>query len=135
MCGQKGHIATVFPAKKSNNDLDDNDKSKKSSSESSRRKNHSEKKTKEANQFVQEDDGEDEDSDDHRIASFGFCTVNKRNKLQLQNMLLFDSCSTVDLFCNKNLVTKIWESKNSVIVKGNGCDLKTQRKHTSKTTE
>ena len=43
-------------------------------------------------------------------------------------MLLLDSCSTVDLFCNKKLVTKIWESKNSMTVKGNGGDLKTHKK-------
>ena len=55
-CGQKGHIATVCPSNKRNNDLDDDDKSKKSSPESSRRKNHSEKKKKESKQFVQEDD-------------------------------------------------------------------------------
>ena len=107
-CGNKGHIATVCTAKKSNNDIDDDDKSKKSLSESSRRKNHSEKKKKEAEQFVQEDDEEDEDSDNHGFASFGFCTVNKRNKLQLRNILLLDIFSTVDLFCSKNLVTKIW---------------------------
>ena len=71
-CGQKGHIATVFPAKKINNDLDDYDKRKKSSSESSRIKNHSDNKKKEAEQFVQEDDEEDEDSNDHGFASFGF---------------------------------------------------------------
>ena len=56
------------------------------------------------------------------------CTVNKRNKLQLRNMMLLYSCSTVDLFCNKNLVTKIWESKNSMTAKGNGGDLKTHKK-------
>ena len=43
-------------------------------------------------------------------------------------MLLLDSCSTVDLFCNKNLVTKIWKSRNSMTVKGNGGDLKTHKK-------
>ena len=43
-------------------------------------------------------------------------------------MLLLDSCSTVDLFCNKNLVTKIWKSKNSMIVKVNGGNLKTHKK-------
>ena len=43
-------------------------------------------------------------------------------------MLLLDSCSTVDLFCNNNLVTKIWKSKNSMTVKGNGGDLKTHKK-------
>ena len=59
-CVQKGHIATVCPAKRSNNDLDYYDKSKKSLSKSSRKKNHSEKKKKEAEQFVQEDDEKDE---------------------------------------------------------------------------
>ena len=34
----------------------------------------------------------------------------------------------MDLFCNKNLVTKIWEINNSMIVKGNGGDLKTHNK-------
>ena len=97
-CGQKVHIATVCTAKKSNRDLDDYDKSKNSSSESSKINNHIENKEKEAEQFVQEDDEEDEESNDRWFASFGFCTVNKGNKLQLQNMLLLDSCSTVYLF-------------------------------------
>ena len=48
-CGQKGHIETVCPAKKSNSNLDDDDKSKKSSSELSKRNNHSEKKKKKPN--------------------------------------------------------------------------------------
>ena len=100
----------------------------KSSTESSRRKNHSKKNKKEAKQLVQEDDKEDEESDNHGLTSFGFSTVNKRNKLQLRNMLLLDSCSTVDLFCNKNLVTKIWESKNSMTARVNGGDLKTHKK-------
>ena len=43
-------------------------------------------------------------------------------------MLLLDICSTVGLFCNKNLVTKIWEIKNSMTVKGNGGGLKTHKK-------
>ena len=43
-------------------------------------------------------------------------------------MLLLDSYSTVDLFCNKNPVTKIWTNKNSMTVKGNGGDLKTHQK-------
>ena len=127
-CDQKGHIATVCPGKKNNNDIDGDDKSKNSLSESSIRKNPSEKKKKEAKQFVQEDDEEDEESDDHGFASFGLCTVNNGNKFQLRNMLLLDICSTVDFFCNKNLVTKIWTRKNSMTVKGNSGDLKTHRK-------
>ena len=47
-CFQKGHIATVCPAKKSNSDLDYDDKCKNPSSESSKINNHSEKKKKEA---------------------------------------------------------------------------------------
>ena len=58
---------------------------------------------------------------------FGFCTVNNGNKIQLRKMLLLDSCLTVELFCNKNLVTKIWTSKNSMTVKGNGRDLQTHQ--------
>ena len=106
-CGRKGHISTICPGKNNNNDLDDDDKSKNSSSESSKKKNPSDKKKKEAKQFFQEEYEEDEESGNHGFASFGFCTVNNGNKLQMQNMLLLDSCSTVDLFCNKNLVTNI----------------------------
>ena len=95
----------------------------------------SEKKKKEAKQLFQEEDEEDEESDNHGFTSFGFCTVNNGNNIQLQNMLLLDSCSTVDLFCNKNLVTKIWKTKNSMTVKGNGGDQKPTRRHKSKTTE
>ena len=43
-------------------------------------------------------------------------------------MLLLYSYETVDLLCNKNLVTKRWESKNSMTVKGNVGDLKTHDK-------
>ena len=42
------------------------------------------KEEKEAKQFVQEDDEEDEESNNHGFASFGFRTVNKRDKLQLR---------------------------------------------------
>ena len=43
-------------------------------------------------------------------------------------MMILESCQTVDLFCNNNLVTKIWISKNSMTVKVNGGDVKTHQK-------
>ena len=127
-CGKKGYIATVCTGKNRNNNIDDDDKSKKPSSEYSKKNNPSEKKKKEAEQFFQEDDEEDEESEDHWWASFGLCTVNNGKKIQLQNMLLLVSCLTVDLFFNKNLVTNIWTSKNSMTVKWNVGDLKTHQK-------
>ena len=48
-CGQKVHISTVRPVKKSNRDPYDDDRSKNSPPKSFKRKNHSEKKKKNLN--------------------------------------------------------------------------------------
>ena len=42
------------------------------------------------------------------------------NKLDLREIILLDSQSTMDLFCNQALVTEIYKSSSSMRLKSNG---------------
>ena len=80
--------------------------------------------------FAQHGIEADEIEDDEE-ANFGFCTTNLQTvkKLNLKNMVLLDNQSTVDLFCNRALVTRVWSTgKKTMTVCGNGGTLTTNKK-------
>ena len=45
--------------------------------------------------------------------------------MNLRDMILLDNQSTVDIFCNRHLVQKVWKSNKSMTVKSNGGSLTT----------
>ena len=105
-CGNKGHIRTDCPNLKRDSSL----------SGKSNDKRHNNNKRSVTFAAV---DGENEDRGG--ATGFGFCNItNTDSDLDLREMILLDNQSTVDLFCNKNLVQQIWESNNSITVESNG---------------
>jgi hypothetical protein len=56
--------------------------------------------------------------------------VQKDHTLNMQNVILLDNESTMDLFCNESFVTGVMRSKHSVHVTGNGGTLVVKRKAT-----
>jgi hypothetical protein len=57
----------------------------------------------------------------------GFCNVDSR-KLNLSTMLLLDNQSTVDLFCNRNLMTNVHSVDKSTTIRGKGRAMTTCKK-------
>ena len=112
-CGEKGHIRPHCPngGKKDDEDSKDSKDSKKGNS-----------CLKKSVSFAQEGDQAGEDG-------FGFCNVDSDDP-QLRDMILLDNQSTVDIFCNRRLVQKVWKSDESMTVKGNGGSLTTNFKAT-----
>ena len=45
---------------------------------------------------------------------------NKDIKLDIKTVVLLDNCSTMDLFCNSDIVENITKTENKVTVQGNG---------------
>jgi hypothetical protein len=48
--------------------------------------------------------------------------------MKLQDMIFLDNQSMVDLFCNRKLVSRVWETDESMTVHGNGGTLSTNMK-------
>jgi len=72
-------------------------------------------------------------SESHGAPDFGFCNANLiPNKYNLRDLILLDSQSTVDVFCNKRLLKNIHVSDQEVTVHGNGGAFTTNKKGTLK---
>ena len=79
-------------------------------------------------QFLQDTDNKASEKDDHTFAQFGFWNVGGRHELELRNKLLLKIQYTIDIFCNKNIVKRLWTRDESMAVKGNGGSTKTTKK-------
>ena len=122
-CGETGHIRPECPNKEDDTEDADATPAKK---KSILKKKTTEKK-KQAVTFTTNGESEEEDENESQFLNYGFCTTTS-NGMKLRNMILLDNQSTVDLFCNKSLVTHMWQDDHSMTVKGNGGTLSTNTK-------
>jgi hypothetical protein len=88
------------------------------------------KKTTFAQTETTETDNEGESG--NQFASYGFANLHLNSSslatLDLRKMILRDNQSTVDLFCNSKLVSRVWETDDTMTVHGNGGNLTTNMK-------
>jgi hypothetical protein len=151
-CHKKGHPATHCPNKPS----DDDDRSTASAASSVKKLKKDLKSIKKAFTAVNaqlaqlEDTDADSSESEGEEAShfqvdqaFQFAQLDKKFepripklfkqtgssiKLDLKEVLLLDSQSTMDLFCNAALVSKISKSRSNMRLKSNGCTMVVSRK-------
>ena len=145
-CGQKGHPASQCPSKDKKND---DDRSKTSSAKSVKKLSkdfkHMKKKMTTINAQLSRlnEDSDLSDSDDAEETSHfqadptafqfvqeGFQPAIEKlfkqdqetdpTNLDLRWVILLDSESTMDLFCNKDLVDKVWKSEDKMKLRSNG---------------
>ena len=137
-CGEIGHIRPDCPKLKDEED-DSDDKSsdktkkKKGDGASSKKSKSSQKRVTFASQHGESDaDDDDDDSSGYGFCNYGHCghtlVSPKAQKYDLHSLILLDNQSTVDLFCNRKLVTRLWTTTNSMTVHGNGGSLTTHTK-------
>jgi hypothetical protein len=131
-CGEIGHIRPNCPKLQENEDNNNDDKDS-SSTKPKENSTASDNKPKKKTSFAQcrtttaSDTDTEGDNEQTSFVNFGFCTTSSK-KTDLRNMILLDNQSTVDLFCNPSLVSRIWESQDSMTVHGNGGTLTTTTK-------
>jgi hypothetical protein len=122
-CGEVGHIRPNCPALK---DADDKEPDVDKSDATSKDKK-TEKKKKKTSFAQQAAETDNESEPESQFTNFGFCTTTS-NRINLREMMLLDNQSTVDLFCNRKLVSRVWRTEDSMTVHGNGSTLTTQYK-------
>jgi hypothetical protein len=127
-CGETGHIRPNCPILKDNDDKEaDGDKS--NTTPKSSKDNKDVEKKKKNTSFAQPiAESENESKTENQFLKFGFCTTTISAPMNLRDMILLDKQSTVDLFCNRKLVSHVWETDESVTVHGNGRTLSTKMK-------
>ena len=128
-CGKLGHIRPNCPALKDDDDKDvsaePSDPTKNNPKNTSKEKKSSlKKKTAFAQNAAPSESENDGESDSNQFVTFGFCNTSP-SPMNLRNMILLDNQSTVDLFCNRKLVSRVWKTDDSMTVHGNGGTLTT----------
>jgi hypothetical protein len=105
-----------------------NDDKSDTAPKSSKDTKNAEKKKKKTSFAQPIAESENESESENHFLNFGFCTAAISAPIYLRNMILLDNQSTVDLFCNRKLVSRVWETKESMTVHGNGGTLSTKMK-------
>ena len=124
-CGVKGHTRPDCPRK--DEIIEEDTDSTATASKKPAAKPIPKKKTvRKAITFTTKDEPEEEEVEDSYL-NYGFCTTTS-DGIKLRNMILLDSQSTVDLFCNPKMVARTWTCDESITVRGNGGSLTTKTK-------
>ena len=121
-CQKKGHIRPNCP------DLEEEDDDEAPTPKKSILKKKKDKK-KAAVTFATDTESEAEDSEtESQFNQYALCTTSQSKRLNLRKLILLDNQSTVDLFCDRKLVSHVWDVEDTMTVKGNGGLLTTNQK-------
>ena len=121
-CGEVGHIKPNCPKLK-----DDGDDEKKTIKDEDKKPKSETKKytlvqlTDEQLNTLKSSAGDDSSVE---LQGVGFCTTTIKPS-DLRWMILLDNQATVDIFCNRALLTKVWTSDGYMTISGNGGELRT----------
>lgn len=122
-CDEKGHIRPNGPHKDEDDESDTPAPKK-----PILKKKTTDTKKKAAVTFATDAVSDTNDDDtESQFTQYGFCTLSSGG-FRINKMILLDNQSTVDLFCDKCLLSQMHEVDDTMTVKGNGGLLTTNKK-------
>jgi hypothetical protein len=125
-CGKIGHIRSNCPTLKDDDNKETDGNTSDTTPKSSKDNKNVEKKNKKTSSAQPIAESENESETDNQFLNFGFCITTISAPMNLRDMILLNNQSTVDLFCNRKLVSHVWETDESMTVHGNGGTLSTK---------
>ena len=129
-CGKKGYKMPDCPncnAEETNDDDGESNHISRSKPKTSKRSKSEQKPKKKSVTFIQNVGKETKESD-YSFFQKAISLTHKDDTRDLQDFILLDNQSTVDAWCNKNLVQDIWKSNETMILRSNGGTITTNTK-------